>query len=150
MPLVGVKHLIQCHCILPQFKESRDPIFHKFAVFSILDEDSDTVQPKFAQCNNCGIVHKVVDVCKSELTTKEESKTLPSIIDIRLSLPKSLSEVLDSYQCDVSTWEHAEWIYLNKIWDSWITLAREEDEDGDLHGKRLIFLGDERFKIEAF
>jgi hypothetical protein len=150
MPLIGVKHLIQCHCILPQFKESRDPIFHKFAVFSILDEDSDTVQPKFAQCNNCGIVHKVVDVCKSELTTKEESKTLPSIIDIRLSLPKSLSEVLDSYQCDVSTWEHAEWIYLNKIWDSWITLAREEDEDGDLHGKRLIFLGDERFKIEAF
>jgi hypothetical protein len=150
MPLVGVKHLIQCHCILPQFKESRDPVFHKFAVFSILDEDSDIVQPKFAQCNNCGIVHKVVDVCKSELTSKEESKTLPSIIDIRLSLPKSLSEVLDSYQCDVSTWEHAEWIYLNKIWDSWIILTREEDEDGDLHGKRLIFLGDERFKIEAF
>ena len=150
MPLSGVKHLIQCHCILPQFKESRDPVFHKFAVFSILDEDSDTVQPKFAQCNNCGIIHKVVDICRSELTTKEESKTLPSISDIRLSLPKSLSDVLDSYQSDISTWEHAEWIYLTKAWDSWIILAREEDDEGDLHGKRLIFLGEERFKIEAF
>jgi hypothetical protein len=150
MPLSGIKHLIQCHCILPQFKESRDPVFHKFAVFSILDEESDTVQPKFAQCNNCGIIHKVVDVCRSELTTKEESKTLPSIVDIRLSLPKSLSEVLDSYQSDISTWEHAEWIYLSKMWDSWIILTKEEDDDGDLHGKRLIFLGEERFKIEAF
>lgn len=150
MPLSGIKHLIQCHCILPQFKESRDPVFHKFTVFSILDEESDTVQPKFAQCNNCGIIHKVVDVCRSELTTKEESKTLPSIVDIRLSLPKSLSEVLDSYQSDISTWEHAEWIYLSKMWDSWIILTKEEDDDGDLHGKRLIFLGEERFKIEAF
>jgi len=150
MPLSGIKHLIQCHCILPQFKESRDPVFHKFTVFSILDEESDTVHPKFAQCNNCGIIHKVVDVCRSELTTKEESKTLPSIVDIRLSLPKSLSEVLDSYQSDISTWEHAEWIYLSKMWDSWIILTKEEDDDGDLHGKRLIFLGEERFKIEAF
>lgn len=150
MPLSGIKHLIQCHCILPQFKESRDPVFHKFTVFSILDEESDTVQPKFAQCNNCGIIHKVVDVCRSELTTKEESKTLPSIVDIRLSIPKSLSEVLDSYQSDISTWEHAEWIYLSKMWDSWIILTKEEDDDGDLHGKRLIFLGEERFKIEAF
>ena len=126
MPLSGIKHLIQCHCILPQFKESRDPVFHKFTVFSILDEESDTVQPKFAQCNNCGIIHKVVDVCRSELTTKEESKTLPSIVDIRLSIPKSLSEVLDSYQSDISTWEHAEWIYLSKMWDSWIILTKQE------------------------
>ena len=150
MALSGIKHLIQCHCILPQFKESRDPVFHKFAVFSIIDEESDTVQPKFAQCNYCGIVHKVIDICRSELTTKEESKTLPNIVDIRLSLPKSLIEVLESYQCDISTWEHAEWIYLSKIWDSWIVLTREEDDDGEFHGKRLIFLGEERFKIEAF
>jgi len=147
--LEGVKHLVQCHCILPQFKESSDPVFHKFVVFSIID-DSDTVQPKFAQCNNCGIVHKVTDICKSELTNKEDAKFIPNIDDIKFSIPADLTKLLESYQSDIATWEQAEWIYLTKRWDQWITLAKEESEDGDVHGKRLIFTDDGRFRIEAF
>jgi len=145
----GVKHLVQCHCILPQFKDAADHTFHKFVVFSVVD-DSDTVQPKFAQCNNCGIVHKVTDICKSELTSKEDAKFLPSIDDIKFSIPSDLCRVLESYQSDIATWEQAEWIYLTKSWDQWITLARDESEDGDIHGKRLIFTDDGRFRIEAF
>ncbi len=145
----GIKHLIQCHCVLPQFKNSADPAFHKFVVFSVID-DSDTVQPKFAQCNNCGIVHKVTDVCRSELTSKEEAKSIPNISDIKFSITQDLAKVLESYQCDIATWEQAEWIYLTKAWDQWIILSREEDELGDLHGKRLIFVENERFRIEAF
>lgn len=145
----GLKHLIQCHCILPQFKNSDDPVFHKFAVFSIVD-DADTVQPKFAQCNNCGVVHKIIDICRSELTIKEESKSLPNIEDIKFSISKDLAGVLESYQCDIATWELAEWIYLNKLWDNWIVLSKEEDADGEFHGKRLIFVENERFRIEAF
>ena len=140
----GIKHLVQCHCILPQFKNAVDPVFHKFAVFSVID-DSDT-----AQCNNCGIIHKVTDICKSELTSKEDAKSLPSIEDIKFSLSSDLVRVLESYQCDIATWEHAEWIYLTKSWDQWIILAKEEDEFGDLHGKRLIFVDDGKFRIEAF
>jgi hypothetical protein len=145
----GVKHLIQCHCVLPQFKNRENPVFHKFVVFSVID-DSDTVQPKFAQCNNCGIIHKVTDLCKSELTSKEESKSLPNIQDIKFSLPKDLVGILESYQCDLATWEQAEWICLTKMWDQWIVLAKEEGDDGDIHGKRLIFQEDGRFRIEAF
>lgn len=145
----GIKHLVQCHCILPQFKNAVDPVFHKFAVFSVID-DSDTVQPKFAQCNNCGIIHKITDICKSELTSKEDAKSLPSVEDIKFSLSSDLVRVLESYQCDIATWEHAEWIYLTKSWDQWIILAKEEDEFGDLHGKRLIFVDDGKFRIEAF
>ena len=145
----GIKHLIQCHCVLPQFKDRSDPVFHKFTVFSIIDE-SDTVQPKFSQCNNCGVVHRVVDICKSELTSKEESKSIPNIDDIKFSLSPDLSRVLESYQCDLATWEQAEWIFLNKIWDQWIVLSRDEDDQGELHGKRLIFSEDGRFRIEAF
>lgn len=145
----GVKHLIQCHCVLPQFKNSKEPVFHKFVVFSLID-DSDTVQPKFAQCNNCGVIHKIVDICKSELTSREDSVSISKIEDIKFSLSDELSRVLESYQCDLATWEQAEWIYLSRLWDQWITLTREEDEAGELHGKRLLFTEDGRFRIEAF
>lgn len=145
----GLKHLIQCHCILPQFKNSNNPVFHKFAVFSVID-DTDTVQSKLAQCNNCGVIHKITDICRSELTVKEDSKSLSSIEDIKFSISKELAGVLESYQCDIATWELAEWIYLGKCWDQWIVLSKEEDNDGDIHGKRLIFVENERFRIEAF
>lgn len=145
----GLKHLIQCHCILPQFKNSDNPVFHKFAVFSIVD-DADVVQTKFAQCNNCGVIHKITDICRSELTFKEDSKSLPGIEDIKFSISKELSGVLESYQCDIATWELAEWIYLGKHWEQWIILSKEEDDTGDVHGKRLIFVENDRFRIEAF
>jgi hypothetical protein len=145
----GIKHLVQCHCILPQFKDAVDPTFHKFVVFSIID-DSDTVQPKLAQCNNCGVIHKITDICTSELMSKDESKSISNIEDIKLSLPSELIRVLESYQCDLATWEQAEWIYLSKAWDQWITLTREHDDEYELHGKRLIFLENGRFRIEAF
>ena len=144
----GLKHLIQCHCVLPQFKNSTDPVFHKFVVFSLID-DSDTVQPKFAQCNNCGIVHKIVDICKSELTTKEDSKSIPTIQDIELSIGADLAALLKGYDCDLATWEQAEWIVLSKSFSNLIILSREEIDD-EVHGKRLLFLENGRFRIEAF
>lgn len=144
----GLKHLIQCHCVLPQFKNSTDPVFHKFVVFSLID-DSDTVQPKFAQCNNCGIVHKIVDICKSELTTKEDSKSIPTIQDIELSIGTDLAALLKGYDCDLATWEQAEWIVLTKSFSNFIILSREEIDD-EVHGKRLLFLENGRFRIEAF
>jgi len=84
------------------------------------------------------------------LTSKEDAKSLPNIEDIKFSISQDLIRVLESYQCDIATWEQAEWIYLTKSWDQWITLAKEEDEVGDLHGKRLIFVDDGKFRIEAF
>ena len=39
----GIKHLIQCHCILPQYRNIDDPIFHKFIVFSKMDSNGDLI-----------------------------------------------------------------------------------------------------------
>ena len=62
----GFKHLVQCHCVLPQFRRRPEPVFHLFVVFSVLGND-DKVEPKYAECNNCGAVHHVTEVGQSEI-----------------------------------------------------------------------------------
>ena len=145
----GIKHLIECHCMLPQYKNRPDPVFHKFIVFSIID-DSDTVIPKYAQCNNCGIVHKIIDICKSEIITgKEELKSLPIIDDIRFSLSEDIQRILDSYNADLPSWEHVQFIIENKVKGSHVVLTSDIMED-EIQGKMLIFDDKGKIKIETF
>ena len=47
--IVGIKHLIECNCVLPQYQNTKKPIFHKFTVFSIIDEDNQ-IQDKNVIC----------------------------------------------------------------------------------------------------
>ena len=134
----GMKHIIECHCVLPQNRNESVPVYHKFIVFSEID-DSDTVVPKFVQCNNCGIVHKVIDICRSEIAAgKEELKTINTIKDIRMSIPDDVADLLDSYSCDLATWEHVEFIYRYQKWDEQIILARDTIDD-EIQGKRATF-----------
>lgn len=145
----GIKHLIQCHCILPQYKNVKNPVFHKFTVFSVLD-DSDTIMTKYAECNSCGSVHKVYDVCKSEIITgREDVRSSLKIDDFKLSLPSSLFEVLGQYEKEMCDYEYSQFIIDNKEWDSTITLTREELDD-HVQGKLLRFLGEEKFRIESY
>lgn len=145
----GFRHLIECRCVLPQFKNRKDPPKHKFVVFSILDEN-DTVEMKYAQCNNCGLIHKVIDICKSEIQLgKENSSSILSIDDIRLSLPKDLSHILEKYRLETPSWEQASFIIENKRWGDFIVL--EQEDDGDTrHGKYVRILGESFFKVENF
>ena len=147
--MYGIKHLIQCHCILPQYRKAEEPVFHKFVVFSIVD-DSDTCVPKYVQCNNCGVVHKVIDLCKSELMTgKEELRSVTTIDEIRLTLPKDISSILDSYDIDLPTWENTQFIYLEKKWGHSVILTKDE-LDGEVQGKLLLFKDDGKYQIESF
>ena len=92
MAIEGVRHLIECHCILPQFRNRQTPVYHKFIVFSTVDDDK--VNKKLVQCNNCGILHKVVDLCKSEIAHgMEEGASLRTIEDIRLVLRAGADKV---------------------------------------------------------
>ena len=34
-----IKHTIECNCVLPQYKNIVPIVFHKFIVFSIINED---------------------------------------------------------------------------------------------------------------
>tara|TARA_R110002074_G_scaffold90555_4_gene198426 strand:+ start:533 stop:997 length:465 start_codon:yes stop_codon:yes gene_type:complete len=144
----GIKHLIQCHCILPQYKNRKDPVFHKFLVFSIVGDD-DAVIEKISQCNNCGVLHKVIDLCKSDVIRgKEESVSLIEKKDLKFSLPKDLISVLESYDCDLPTWEYVKFVFDQKAWNTSIVLSKE-DIDDVAHIKLLTILSENRINIET-
>lgn len=150
MSVIGTKHLIQCHCILPQFKNRKDVLFHKFTVFSSIDKDSDTVITHYANCNNCGATHKIFDICKSEIVHgSEDAASVVTIQDFSLSLPKELFETLAQYNCDVADYQHAQHIIDSESWGEHIVLKREEVDD-KLQGKLLVFTEKDRYRIESY
>lgn len=145
----GQKHLIKCRCVLPQFKDLSNPPQHQFVVFSQID-DNDNVVVKFSQCNNCGLIHKIIDMCNSEIISgKENMSSIITLDDIKLSMPSSLSSILERNNCDISTWEQAQFILENKQWGNFITLTQEE-ESGIRQGKYLRIMSETFFKIETF
>ena len=145
----GIKHLVACRCILSQFKRVPDPPQHRFVVFSIIDDD-DVVRPKLVCCNNCGVVHKVSNLTRSEiLPGKEDIKSVVTIDDIKVSLPDKLVGVLESHSADLASWEAAQFIVENKRWGEFIVLSTEVEE-GVRHGKLIQILGENMFKVEQF
>lgn len=144
----GVKHLIECHCVLPQYRTRPDPIYHRFVVFS--EVDGDDVVPKYAQCNNCGVIHRISDISKSEiLMGNDESVSIVSINDIKLSIPQNIVSVLESYAVDLTTWEHVLFIFENKQWGSHVILTAESKNERT-EGKLLRFSGPGLIKIEPY
>jgi hypothetical protein len=144
----GTKHLIRCRCVLPQFKNLPEPPQHQFVVFSVI-EDDDKIRPKFVQCNNCGIIHKIIDVCKSEITPREDMGALVTIDNIKVSMPANLVGILETNYADLPTWEAAQFIYDNKRWGEFVVLAADT-ESGTRQGKYLQILGENLFKVNAF
>ena len=145
---VGQKHLVQCQCILPQFRKLKTPIFHKFTVFSVLNND--VVDPKYVQCNNCGIVHKVYDLCKSEIVSgKDELRSVSSKKEVGLSIPKDLQDLLETYGCDLPTWEHIKFALDEQRWGEKVILSRETVGD-ETTGKILIVTSGDRFTLESY
>ena len=149
MTVEGVKHTIECHCILPQYKSKPNPPWHKFVVFSIID-DSNTVIPKYAQCNNCGVIHKVVDLCKSEIIPgKDELRSIKTIEDIAITIPSDIRSVLENYSVDIPTWEMAQFLLQEKQWGKNIILTKEIIND-EVHGKAMFFDSADKVRIESF
>jgi hypothetical protein len=142
----GHKHLITCRCILKQFEKLEDPPLHQFMVFSIVDDD-DSVIPKYAQCNNCGIIHKVIDLCRSEIIKKEGSESILTIDDIKISFDERLVSTLERYGCDLPTWEAVQFIIDNERWGENVTISREEVDNG-INIKNIRIMGNKIFKIE--
>lgn len=114
-----VKHLIDCHCILSIYKNRTKPIYHKFPVFSIIEEDN--VKEKYVLCNNCDIVHKITDVNFSEI--KWGNDGLKSLVttkeDIKFNLESlgmsRLVTILEVNNIDLSDWELVEYLIENNL-----------------------------------
>jgi hypothetical protein len=145
----GLKHLVECHCVLPQYRKRKEPPYHSFVVFSLLD-DSDTAIPKHARCNNWGVIHNFIDLCKSEILAGQEVGAVMTTEDCGMMLPSGVKQMLETYGCDVPDWEHALFILQNEKWGDFIIIHREETETGDLTGKILKFNGPGNYRLEPF
>lgn len=144
----GVKHLVKCRCVMAHLKNMNNPPVHQFIVFSELVDDKVVV--KYAQCNNCGSIHKVTDICTSEIIpNKEEANTIMSVDEIKLGLPANLVKILELNNVDLPTWEMASFYFENKMWGNFVVLTSDYDE-GNKTGKYLQILGESLFKVNSF
>ena len=123
-----------------------DPPSYEFVVFSELVDG--IVQTKLVACPNCGIIHKVVDLCKSEILNRDESRTLTSVDDVKLSLSEPLIAILEKHDVDISIWEQSRWIIENQQWGSFVQLEQEKVKGGKVV-KIMTILGTSLFRIEG-
>lgn len=144
----GQKHLIECHCILPQYRSAGKP-YHQFVVFSYID-DSDQVVHKHAKCNNCGVIHNVIDIGKSEILSGIETGGIIEKKDIELMIPSSVSNILNSYDADLPTWEYVLYLIEEGHWGSHAVISREVSENGDIVGKILKLNSPTQFRLEPY
>ena len=149
--MAGIKHLIECHCTLKIYDRGEDiqnHIFHKFAVYSKLKKDENKIVEKIAQCNNCGTLHKVFDICKSELVErgKDDSNSIIDVEDIKVQLSEKVVKILERYKVDIATWEQALDVYEEKSWGSNIIVSRQLI-DQFYHVKILQLYENDKIKI---
>ena len=144
-----IKHTVQCHCILPQYKNRPDPVFHKFVVFGWMD-DSDTLVSKYAECNNCSALHRVYDICKSEIMVgKDSGMAVVTLQDIKIGMPDDVVKVLESYQCDLPVYEHVDFILKQKMFGEEVVIVSESLEE-EVIGKKMIFSEFGNISIQPF
>ena len=146
--VIGQKHLLKCRCILPQFKKRKEPVFHEFVVFSKSVDDE--FQQSFVQCNNCGIVHKVIDFCRSEIIESRESlRSVQTKEDLAIQIPHEIVSLLESSNCDVAQYQHVAFVLEeNKVNEK--ILLQKEEVDEHVTGKFLSLQESGRFRVEPF
>jgi len=122
------------------------PVYHKFVVFSIVEDD--VVKPKLSQCNNCGIVHRVIDLCKSEIVHgAEEGNSIRNIEDIKLSLSQKIVDFLSQQKSDVTIWEFVEFLLENKK-EAEVVLSK--DQQGNITQIKILHVRpDGTFKVKS-
>lgn len=143
------KHLVECHCTLKIYENKTKPVYHKFVVFSKISDD-DTLIEKFVLCNNCDIVHKVYEICKSEIMWGKEG--LRSLVatkeDIKFNLEGSYLKIvslLEEHNCEVPDWEHVDYILENNI-EGHIVLDYKEIDN--ILSYKVLYIKDNTFKIK--
>lgn len=146
----GIKHLVRCVCVLPQLSKLKDPPSHEFKVFSVLDDDAGEFETSFVQCDNCGVVHKVVNVCESTiLAGRDEMSSIVTVDDVKNAVPANLAALLEQNNVDLPTWQQVAWIVEEKQWGSTLVLTSEYIE-GTRQGKALTILGETLYKVSNF
>ena len=145
----GMKHLVQCHCVLPQFRSVDPPIFHRFVVFSVLGDD-DVVVERVSKCPHCDALHRVTELGRSEIIHgRDGSSSVMNIEDVKSQLPSPLVAVLDRHKVDEATYEQALYYVNTYNTEDPIILARENLGGGKTSIKALWLRADRSLKIET-
>ena len=141
------RHLVECHCILPVYKNKRPIVYHKFPVYSKVDAKTGKVIQKYATCNNCGVTHHIVELCKSVIKIgKEDILSIRTISDVKISLPDKIVKILEDYNAQIDVYEEVEDTIDHDLFPRNIVLSREIiGEDQNL--KILNLIGVEKYKI---
>lgn len=146
-----VRHLIECQCILKIYEKRTKPLYHKFPVFSVFDENGE-LEEKYVSCNNCNSIHRVFDVFKSEIIWGKDgiSGLVNSIEDIRFNLDsqgkEKLVEILTVNKIeDISIWENVEYLVENDM-SGKIILEKNEIKDNIV--LKILYVDKEVHKIK--
>jgi len=146
--MLGFKHTIECHCILPLYKNKQPTVYHKFTVYTKIDNKGKVI-PKYVNCNNCGITHNVYEICKSDIKIgKEDITSVRNIKDIKFSLNKKVVSLLEEYNCEMPVYEEIEDILEQEIFPTELILKREIIDE-EHHIKLLQINGKSSFKIKS-
>jgi len=145
--MYGIKHVVKCRCVLSQLRNNKNPPNHQFVVFSIVENE--VVKSTMVSCNNCGITHKITDLCKSEIIENSDEYQVINQADVNMCLPTDLREILDSYEVDLPTLQMSLWIIDSNKWGEKIILSKKELESR-VEGKYLVFKGPNQYRIETF
>jgi len=117
-------------------------------VYSKVDTEGDVI-PKIVSCNNCGVTHKIIDFCKSEIVYGvEDSMSTVSVEDIKSCLPDKIINILESHTCDIATWEQVADVFEDDAWGSIINISSQLVGDST-QIKTLTIKGSSDFKIAA-
>lgn len=146
-----IKHLVECHCTLSIFKNKTSPIYHKIPVLSFLDE-KDQVLEKYISCNNCGIIHRVHEISKSEIKWGQEDvkSLINSIDDIKFNLEnqgyEKLVNLLEQSNLEICDWELIEFL-LEEEKEGNIILEKNES-DNNIVLRILEIKSNGKFKLK--
>ncbi len=147
--MAGTKHLIQCHCMLPQYRRKEIPVFHQFVVYSKIDED-DKIKERLSKCNNCGAIHRILDLCKSEIAINlEETDTVITKDDVIESLPEKVAKILSDNHADLATYENVEDVIFDERWGEKIVISRQKINGEKQNLKIIEFKSEEKFRVYA-
>lgn len=140
------RHVLICRCILRQNRERRDPDKFRFTACSLIIDGECSVS--YVECPNCGVTHKVIDLCRSEIVQSELTKLAPSLDELKASLPDKLCAILANHELDTSVWQHAVNIVTHKLWGYSIQLKRES-VGTDSVVKYVQVLGESLFRVHT-
>ena len=96
-------------------------------------KDFMNVLEHYELCNNCQAVHKIVELCKSEIvSTKLLEEDKIKILEeeyYKKRLSAGIVGALDSNQADLPTWKEVYYHFSNGNWGREIIIKRDDDGD---------------------